>query len=428
MVKPEYKSRIVDSILSKKLKGMGAVLIVGPKWCGKTTSAEQQANSIIYMDNPQLRDSNIEAVSIDPNLILDGAVPRLIDEWQIAPKLWDAVRFTVDHRNEDGQFILTGSAVPLLNKDELLKTHTGTGRIGRIKMRTMSLWESGDSSGKISLEALFAGEKQSATCDTNLEKIAYLTCRGGWPRAIFQDEEISLERATDYVEAIIHSDVNRVDNSIKNPERIARLLRSFARHIGTQAANSVISTDLSSNEGSSFDVRTVQSYINVLKQIFVVEDMPAWNPNLRSKAAIRTSDTHYFVDPSIAVAALGIGPNDLILDLKTFGFIFENLCVRDLRVYAESLGGDVYHYRDNLGLECDTVVHLRNGKYGLIEIKLGGDKLIDEGVSNLLKLRDKIDTDKMNSPAFMMVLTATGNIAYQRKDGVYVVPITCLKN
>lgn len=428
MSKTEYKPRVIDSILSRKLKGMGAVLIVGPKWCGKTTSAEQHAKSIIYMDNPQHRDSYIEAVSIDPKLILDGATPRLIDEWQIAPKLWDAVRFTVDHRNADGQFILTGSAVPLLENEEFQKTHTGTGRIGRIKMRPMSLWESGDSTGSISLNSLFAGEKQSATCQTNIEQISYLVCRGGWPRAIFQDFDISLERATDYVEAIIHSDVNRADNSIKNPERISRLLRSYARHIGTQAANTVISDDLSSNENRSFDVRTVQSYINALKQIYVVEDMPAWNPNLRSKAAIRTSDTHYFVDPSIAVAALGIGPNDLIRDLKTFGFIFENLCIRDLRVYAESLNGDVYHYRDNLGLECDAVVHLRNGMYGLIEIKLGGDKLIEEGVTNLLKLRDKLDLNKMIEPAFCMVLTAVGDIAYQRKDRVYVVPITCLKN
>ncbi|MDE7386743.1 MAG: DUF4143 domain-containing protein [Muribaculaceae bacterium] len=428
MSKPEYKPRIADSILSNKLKGMGAVLIEGPKWCGKTTTAEQQANSIIYMDNPLLRDSNIEAANIDPNLILDGAVPRLIDEWQIAPKLWDAIRFTVDHRGEDGQFILTGSAVPLVDKDELMKTHTGTGRISRIKMRTMSLWESGDSSGKISLKALFDGEKQSAVCNTDLEHIAYLTCRGGWPRAIFQDPDISLERATDYLDAVINSDVNRVDGTIKNPERISRLLRSYARFIGTQTPISSIATDLSSNENDTFDVRTVQSYINALKLIFVIEDMPAWNPNLRSKAAIRTSDTRYFIDPSIAAAALGIGPNDLMSDLKTFGFLFENLCVRDLRVYAESLNGNVYHYRDSLGLECDTVVHLRNGRYGLIEIKLGGDKLIKEGAANLLKLRDKIDTDKMASPSFMMILTAVGNFAYQREDGVYVVPVSCLKN
>ena len=428
MTKPEYKPRIADALLSNKLKGMGAVLIEGPKWCGKTTTAEQQAESVIYMDNPQMRDSNIEAANIDPNLLLDGATPRLIDEWQIAPKLWDAVRFTVDHRGEDGQFILTGSAVPLIDKEELMKTHTGTGRIGRIKMRPMSLWESGDSSGKISLKALFAGEKQSAACQTRLDDIAYLSCRGGWPRAIFQDPEIALGRAYDYLDAVVHSDINRIDSSIKNPERVARLLRSYARHLGTQTSLAAISSDLSNNENNSFDVRTVQLYINALKLIFVIEDMGAWNPNLRSKAAIRTSDTRYFVDPSIAVAALGIGPKDLLSDLKTFGFIFENMCIRDLRVYAEALNGNVYHFRDSNGLECDAVVHLRNGQYGLIEIKLGGDKLIEEGAANLLKLREKIDTDKMSSPAFMMVLTAVGNFAYQRKDGVYIVPISCLKD
>ncbi len=428
MAKQKYRPRIADLLLSNKLKGMGAVLIEGPKWCGKTTTAEQQSKSVIYMTNPRYRDSYLEAASIDPSILLDGATPRLIDEWQIAPNLWDAVRFTVDHRNEDGQFILTGSAVPLLDEDELKKTHTGTGRIGRIKMRTMSLWESGDSSGKISLKSLFEGEKQWATCSTDLEHVAFLACRGGWPRVMSQDKEISLGRAMDYVDAVVHSDVNRVDGYAKNPERVIRLLRSYSRHLGTQTPLSVISSDLASNEHSSFDVRTVHIYVNALKLIFVIEDMPAWNPNLRSKAAIRTSDTRYFVDPSIAVASLGIGPKDLMTDLKTFGFIFENLCVRDLRVYAESLYGNVYHYRDSLGLECDAVVHLRNGKYGLIEIKLGGDKLIEEGAATLLKLKDKIDSDKMNNPSFMMVVTATGKLAYQRKDGVYVVPITCLKN
>ncbi len=428
MTKPEYRPRIADGLLSNKLKGMGAVLIEGPKWCGKTTTAEQQAKSVIYMDNPADKESYIAAAGIDPSLLLDGAVPRLIDEWQIAPNLWDAIRFTVDHRGEDGQFILTGSAVPLIDEDQLKTMHTGTGRIGRIKMRTMSLWESGDSSGRVSLRSLFAGEKQSAICSADLEEIAFLVCRGGWPRTIFQDRNISLNRAMDYVDAVVNSDINRVDGSIKNPERVYRLLRSYSRHLGTQTPISVISSDLSNNEGCSFDVRTVQTYINALKLIFVIEDMPSWNPNLRSKAVIRMSDTRYFVDPSIAVASLGIGPKDLMSDLNTFGFIFENLCVRDLRVYAEALNGNVYHYRDSLGLECDTVVHLRNGQYGLIEIKLGGDKLIEEGATNLLKLRAKIDTGRMNSPSFMMVLTAVGKLAYQRKDGVYVVPVTCLKD
>lgn len=428
MAKIEYKPRIADSILSDKLKGMGAVLIEGPKWCGKTTTAEQHAGSVIYMDDPRFVDSNIEAVSIDPAIILNGAVPRLIDEWQIAPRLWDAVRFTVDHRGEEGQFILTGSAVPLVGKEEQKRTHTGTGRIGRIRMRTMSLWESGDSSGQISLEALFAGEERYASCHADLERIAYLACRGGWPRATLQNYDISLGRAYDYLDAIVHIDLNRVDGSMKNPERAARLLRSYARHLGTQTSLSAISADLSGNENESFDSRTVQSYVNALNLIYLIEDMHAWNPNLRSKAAIRSGDTRYFVDPSIAVAALGIGPKDLISDLRTFGFIFENMCVRDLRVYADSLGGNVYHYRDNLGLECDAVIHLRNGKYGLIEIKLGGDRLVEEGAANLLKLRDKIDTDKMSEPSFMMVLTAIGNAAYRRKDGVYVVPVSCLKN
>lgn len=423
-----YRPRIVDRLLANKLRGMGAVLIEGPKWCGKTTTAEQQAGSIIYMDDPRQRDSNIAAVNIDPSLILDGKVPRLIDEWQLAPRIWDAVRFTVDHRGEDGQFILTGSAVPPLDNEEKKNSHTGTGRISRIRMRTMSLWESGDSTGSISIKSLFAGERQSSSGSSDLEQIAYLCCRGGWPRAISQSRDISLERAFDYVDAIVHSDINRVDGSLKNPDRVYRILRSYARHLGTQAPLSVISADLSSNESGPFDIRTLQSYINALRLIFVVDDIPAWNPNLRSKAAIRTSDTRYFVDPSIGTAALGIGPKDLISDLRTFGFIFENLCVRDLQTYAESSDGRVYHYRDSLGLECDTVIHLRNGQYGLIEIKLGGDKLIEEGAATLIKLRDKIDSDRMSSPAFMMVLTAVGNFAYQRGDGVYVVPITFLKD
>lgn len=428
MTKRDYRPRIADAILAKKLRGMGAVLIEGPKWCGKTTTAEQQAESVIYMDDPRMKESNIAAAEVAPNLILQGAVPRLIDEWQIAPGLWDAIRYEVDHRGDDGQFILTGSAVPPVNAEAQMMSHTGTGRIGRIRMRTMSLWESGDSNGKISLGALFAGERQECACQGELEEVARLCCRGGWPRAIFQEPDIALERATDYVEAVMHYDVQRVDGSIKNPERVGRLLRSYARHIGSQAPLSSIAADLSGNESNTFDVRTVQSYINALKLIFVVEDLPAWNPNLRSKAAIRTSDTRYFVDPSIAVASLGVGPDDLMADLKTFGFVFENLCVRDLRVYAESLNGNVYHYRDSRGLECDAVVHLRNGQYGLIEIKLGGDKLVEEGAANLLKLRDKLDTGRMSQPAFMMVLTAVGNFAFRRDDGVMVVPVRCLKN
>lgn len=408
--------------------GMGAVLIEGAKWCGKTTTAEQHAKSIIYMDNPASRKANLAAAEINPELILQGETPRLIDEWQLAPELWDAVRFTVDHRDKDGQFILTGSAVPPIDEDDKKQMHTGTGRIGRIKMRPMSLWESGDSNGKVSLKSLFAGEDVSATNNVDLEQIAFLTCRGGWPRAISQAPEIALGRATDYLEAVINSDINRTDSSLKNPSTAATLLRSYARLLGSQAPLTAIGQDMAESGSREIDVRTVQAYISALKLIFVIEDMPAWNPNLRSKSAIRTSETRYFVDPSIAVAALGIGPRDLLSDLNTFGFFFENLCVRDLRVYAEPLNGNVYHFRDSKGLECDSVIHLRNGQYGLIEIKLGGDRLIDEGAASLLKMREKVNTERMQEPAFMMVLTAVGQFAFRRRDGVLVVPLSCLRD
>lgn len=426
MVKPPYKHRIADRTLDRKLSGMGAVLIEGPKWCGKTTTAEQHARSVIYMDDPASRQTNIETADIAPQLILEGENPRLIDEWQIAPKLWDAVRYSVDHRGEDGLYILTGSAVPPADDDSML--HTGTGRIARIRMRPMTLWESGDSNGRVSLGALFEGKEQSSVNDGDLERVAFLTCRGGWPRAIFQEPEVALDRAYDYLEAVVNSDISRVDESLRNPGQAALLMRSYARSLGTQTSVKAIADDMAMSENTSADPRTVQNYINALRLIFVIEDMPAWNPNLRSKTAIRTSDTRYYVDPSVAAAALGIGPRDLMQDLNTFGFFFENLCVRDLRVYAESLNGKVYHYRDSKGLECDSVVHLRDGRYGLIEIKLGGDRLIEEGAANLLKLRDKINTDNMREPSFMMVLTAVGKFAFRRKDGVYVVPVTCLKD
>jgi hypothetical protein len=428
MMKAEYKPRVVDTILQKKLRGMGAVLIEGPKWCGKTTTAEQHANSVLYMDAPSSKQANLTAASIRPGLLLEGDIPRLIDEWQLAPQLWDAVRFTVDHRGAEGQFILTGSAVPLIGEEEKKLMHTGTGRIGRLRMRPMSLWESGDSSGEISLKLMFEGVEQEAICNADLEHIAFLVCRGGWPRATFQEPEIALDRAVDYFEAVVNTDIRRVDGVLRNPDRTARIMRSYARLQGTQSPISAISTDLKANENSSFDDRTLSAYLNALRLIFVVEDLPAWNPNLCSKSAIRTSDTRYFIDPSIAVAALGLGPKDLIHDLNTFGFLFECMCIRDLRVFADVLDGQIYHYRDKDGLECDAVVHLRNGSYGLIEVKLGGDRLIDEGAANLIKLSKKIDTDRMKSPSFMMVLTAVGNYAFKRPDGVYVVPVSCLKD
>lgn len=421
----EYKKRIADELLERKLKGKGAVLIQGPKWCGKTTTAEQISNSILYMTNPEDKEQNISLADLSPSLLLTGATPRLIDEWQIAPKLWDAVRFEVDHRGEERQFILTGSAVPANMEDV---THTGTGRFAWLTMRPMTLYESGESNGTISLSKLFNNvNKLSGINELTLEDIAYLCCRGGWPRSIFMDKDIALEQAYDYYNAVVNSDISRVDNINRNPERAKNLMRSYARNIGSQASNETLKNDMINNDSFSLDTDTISSYINALKKIFVIEESPAWNPNLRSKTAIRTSETRYFVDPSIAVAALGIGPNDLINDLNTFGLIFETLCIRDLRVYAESINGSVYHYKDASELECDAVIHLRNGSYGLVEIKLGGDKLINEGAKNLIKMKNKIDTEKMSNPSFLMVLTATGKYAYQREDKVFVVPIGCLK-
>ena len=422
----EYRKRIVDSILQDKLEAKGAVLIEGPKWCGKTTTAVQKAASILHMDDPFEREQNLNLSKLNPQRLLKGDTPRLIDEWQLAPNLWDAIRYEVDLRAKMGQFILTGSAV---SPDTKEITHSGTGRFSWLMMRPMSLFESGESSGEVSLKELFNGNLDiDGENQHDIEKLAFLICRGGWPGAIDLKEKPSLQQAFDYYDGVVKSDINRADGNAKNEERVKRIMRSFARNQGCQAANTVIAGDILTNDSSSVNEDTVHTYIDALKKIFVVEDMKAWNPNLRSKSTVRTSDTRYYVDPSIAVASLGVGPNDLINDLNTFGLFFETLCVRDLRVFAESLDGSVYHYRDNTGLECDAVVHLRNGKYGLIEIKLGGDTLINEGVANLKKLSEKIDTTKMKAPSFLMVLTGVGQYAYKREDGILIVPIGCLKN
>ena len=422
----KYRRRIADDILARKLEGKGAVLIEGPKWCGKTTTAEQIAASILYMDDPEKKEQNISMSELNPKRLLKGETPRLIDEWQLAPKLWDAIRFEVDHRDELGQFLLTGSAVPADTKDI---THSGTGRFTWLTMRPMSLYESGDSTGEVSLKELFDGQNEiDGESNISIERLAFLVCRGGWPQAIDMREEIALDQARDYYDAVVRSDINRADNVQKNSEKVRRLMRSYARSQGSQVPNTVLAQDVAANDEESISENTVASYLNALRKIFVIEDMPAWNPNLRSKTAIRSSDTRYYVDPSIAVAALGIGPNDLVNDLQTFGFMFETLCIRDLRVFADSLDGQVYHYRDKDGQECDAVIHLRNGQYGLIEIKLGGDKRIEEGAKSLKAMESKIDTDKMKAPTFLMVLTGIGDYAYRRKDGVYVVPIGCMKN
>ena len=423
----KYRKRVVDDLLARKLLGMGAVLVQGAKWCGKTTTCEEFAKSALYMADPDTKESNLQIVDIDIKALLKGEKPRLIDEWQIAPKFWDAVRYHVDHSDGFGHFILTGSAVPPDTKEI---AHSGTGRIARVTMRPMSLWESGESNGSVSLGGLLAGKEFTSveSPDHRLEDVAFMVCRGGWPQAVQQTGEIALDRANDYYEAVVESDISRVDGVSRTPSRVHRLMRSYARLQGTQSNLSVIKKDMQTNDRSTLNEDTVASYLEALKRIFVVEDMEAWCPNLRSKAQIRTTDTRYFTDPSIAIAALGIGPGSLMSDLNTFGYLFECLAIRDLRVYASAHAGTVSHYRDADGLECDAVVHLRDGTSGLIEVKLGGDRLVEEGATSLNKLANKLDITKTSKPMFKMVLTAIGKFAYHRReDDVIVCPLGCLK-
>lgn len=433
-----YKNRVADRLLAEKLEAFGAVLIEGPKYCGKTTLASQQAGSILSMADTDTLGQNLALARTNISRLLAGETPRLIDEWQIAPQFWDAVRNEVDKRNEDGQFMLTGSAVPPKPKkdesgniiEEENIHHTGTGRISRLRLRTMSLWESEDSTGDVSLEELFINPGTvDGVSNIDLDRLAYLTCRGGWPKAVLKkSEKAALAQAFDYYDSVVSNDIKRVDDIDRDEELTKRIMRSYARNQGTQATVGTILADIKSNGDERMSDSTVYSYIKALKEIFVIEDSIAWNPNLRSKTAIRTSDTRYFIDPSIATAALGMGPKDLINDMETFGFIFETLAIRDLRVYADALDGKVYHYRDKNNLECDAVIHLRNGSYGLVEVKIGGTEPIREGAESLKTLSSKIDSTRMKTPSFMMVLTGIGNFAYKRpEDGVLVVPIGCLK-
>lgn len=425
----EYRNRIADKILQDNLEAAGLVLIEGTKWCGKTTTAEQHAGSIVYMNDPEHAEAYLALTQNAPRLLLKGDTPRLIDEWQDAPELWDAARFEVDHREKKtGQFIFTGSTVIPKEKLEKIK-HSGTGRAAWMTMRPMSLWESGESNGQLSLRALFNGTTEEAyeSNELDIEQLSWLICRGGWPAALTMTPNGALKQSINYIEAIASRDISDIDEVKREKEFTLRLLRSYARFQGAQAPLTSIYADLKTNAESSMTEETISSYITALKKLFVIEDAPAWNPNLRSKTAIRTSDTRYFVDPSIATAALGVGPEKLIADLNTMGLLFETMCIRDLRVYSEALDGKVYHFRDKNGLECDAVTHLRDGRYGLVEIKLGGQRLIDEGAKTLHTLSGKIDTGKMMPPSFMMVLTGTGAYAYRRKDGIWVVPIGCLK-
>ena len=423
----KYSKRIADDLLADRLEGAGAVLVEGAKWCGKTTTCEQIAKSVLYMGDPDSKKKNLQLAEINVKGLLEGDSPRLIDEWQEFPRFWDAVRFQVDHRAGFGHFILTGSSVP---PDTSEISHSGTGRISRMTMRPMTLWESGDSCGSVSLAALLHGDDlNEGECEQlDLQRVAYLVCRGGWPQAIGQRERIALMRSFDYYDAVVNVDISRVDKIPRDPERVTRLMRSYARLQGTQSNLSAIRLDMKEHDTRGLDEDTIYSYVNALKKIFVVEDMPAWCPNLLSKAVVRTSDTRYFTDPSIASAALGLGPGDLMNDLRSFGRLFEVMAVRDLRVYAEASCGTVSHYLDKNGLECDAVVHLRNGTYGLVEIKLGGDTLIEEGAATLNRLAKIVDTTRMKAPSFKMVLTAVGEVVYRRKeDGVIVCPIGCLR-
>jgi len=420
-LKKAYLPRIADKLLKNALESAGAVLIEGPKWCGKTRTAEEIAASILYMQDPDKSESYLLAADTKPSLLLQGSTPRLLDEWQTAPVLWDAVRFAVDQRGENGQFIMTGSAVPVNNAVK----HSGTGRISRILMRPMSLFESGESGGGVSLRSLFDGAGTIESFSTiSIEKLAFCLARGGWPASAGREENAILRRVYDYVDAIVNNDISRVDDVEKNPARVLALMRSLARNISTTAAITTIRDDIGADE-KSLTEKSVSSYMNALRRLFVIEDLPAWGPALRSKTVIRTSPKRHFVDPSIAVAVLRASPDSLLKDFKTFGLLFESLCVRDLRIYAQILDGEVFHYYDKSGLEADAVICLKDGRWAAVEIKMGA-KEIEKAAKNLLALKERIDAGKMHEPSFLLVVTA-GEPAYRRDDGVFVVPIGCLR-
>lgn len=422
----EYKHRVADALLEQKLQAKGAILIEGPKWVGKTTTAKQIAGSMLDLGDSAVLAKAEDDMQFTPHKLLEGNTPRLIDEWQSIPALWDMVRSEVDKRNPFGQFILTGSSVPM--EQEKLR-HSGTGRIGRLSMRPMSLWESGESTGSISLEDIFEGKTiEPQQNKLTLEDIAFLLCRGGWPRATLLKDKAALGEARDYYEAIYKVDIHRVDKVRRSSERTRLLLRSYARNQGSSISYCKMRDDILQNDNQTISDDTISDYVDALKKLFVLEDMPAWNPNICSKTAIQSSDTRYFIDPSIATSALAVRPQDLINDLRSFGFFFEAMAVRDLRTYADALNGELFHYRDSSGLECDAVLHRSDGTYGLIEIKLGGVTNIEKGIESLNALEAKIDKTKMKAPSFKMVLTAVGENAGKRlSDGVYVVPIGCLR-
>lgn len=422
MNKMSYLPRLCDADLQIALQSSGAVLIEGAKWCGKTSTALNASRSVLFMQDPDKAASYMAMADVKPSLLLRGESPRLVDEWQMAPVLWDAVRFEVDKRSETGRFILTGSAVP---SDNVI-AHTGTGRISRLLLRPMSLFESMESNGTVSLRDLFDGKYDvEGVSDLSIEKIAFALCRGGWPASVKRKGATALRMAVDYVEAVINHDVSRVDNVEKNPERVRLLLRSLARNIATTASYQTIRNDMEATDISISD-KTISSYMNALRRIFLVEDLPAWAPSLRSKTAIRTSAKRHFVDPSIATAVLRTNPEGILNNFQYFGFLFEALCTRDIRAYAQSNDGDVFHYRDKSGLEADLIIRLHDGRWAAVEVKLG-KRQIDDAAKNLLALKNRVDKDKMGEPVFLMVITG-GQYAYHRSDGVLVVPVACLKH
>lgn len=434
-----YKSRVCDEYLQLKLRTSGAVLVTGPKWCGKTWTAAHAAKSVLYLQDPDRKASYLKMAQTQPSLLLRGNQPRLIDEWQDAKVLWDAVRFSVDQNPGMGQFILTGSVSvdeyedneddkeAKKKKDESEKVmHTGTGRISRLRMRPMSLFETGESNGTISLKSLFDGNQEVASMSqTTVEDLAHIICRGGWPASLNLNKEDSLEVAKNYVEAVCERDARAIDHTRKDPDRVRAILRSLARNISTMATSRTIMGDVVANDVSLTN-KTLDVYLRALRKLFVVEDIKAWQPSLRSKTAIRTSDKRQFVDPSIAVAALGIGPKAILDDFNYFGFLFESLATRDLRVYTEPLRGQVRHYHDANNLEADLIILLSDGRWAPVEVKLGS-KEIEEGASHLISLANDIDMTKFRAPSFLMVLTG-GEFAYRREDGVFVVPLGCLRD
>lgn len=416
----QYIKRYADNLLKEAMASSGAVWIRGPKWCGKTRTAGMQAKSILMMQNPDEIQNNLRIADVKPSILLEGEVPRLIDEWQMAPVIWDAVRHAVDIRGEVGQFILTGSTLPL--DGEMM--HSGTGRISKMLMRTMSLYESGESNGTVSLKSLFDQEDIIGKTSLDLYEMAFALCRGGWPAAIGMGDKAALQQAKNYYEAIVENDISEVDGIGKNPIRVRRLLNSLARNTATTATLVTLQQDVGSM-GSIPSTNTITTYLSGLERLFVIEDQPAWSVELRSRSRLRKASKRHFIDPSIAISAMKTSPDGLMQDMRTFGCVFESLCIRDLRIYTQAIGGDVFHYRDNTGLEADAILDLNNGKWAAVEIKLG-QRDIDKAAENLLKLQDKINIDSMKEPAFLMVVTGDG-YAYQRKDGVYCVPISCLK-